>query len=318
MEDISDDWDIINLSFAEPDAPTTGNLHFDLCNTTDCPGAEGEDAFIKAIAAKRASGKIVQISIGGQNGQVTLTSDAARDQFVSTVGGIIDKFGLDGLDIDFEGSSISLDTGDNDFKNPTTPAIVNLISALKSLKAKYGDAFTLTFAPETFFVQLGLQFYGSGKFGGQDPRAGSYLPIIDALRDDITMVHVQDYNSGPIVGLDGTSYNMGNADFHVAMTDILLAGFPVAGNTTNMFAPLKPIQVGFGAPSSVDAGNGYIDPSQIQNAVSCITSGTNCGSYTPKAKYPDFRGVMAWSINWDQFFNATFHTSLRPFLDSLP
>ena len=86
-------------------------------------------------------------------------------------------------------------------------------------------------APETFFVQLGYQFYGSGPCGGQDPRAGSYLPVIHALRNDLTVLHVQDYNSGPIMGLDNQYHTMGGADFHIAMTDMLLAGFPVAGNT---------------------------------------------------------------------------------------
>lgn len=58
----------------------------------------------------------------------------------------------------------------------------DLIAALKTLKARYGDDFVLTMAPETFFVQLGYQYYGTGKWGGQDPRAGAYLPVIHALR----------------------------------------------------------------------------------------------------------------------------------------
>lgn len=317
MSDVTDDWDVINLSFGEPDAPTTGNIHFNLCTTTDCPTAESEAEFIAAIDKKVAAGKLVQVSIGGQNGQVRLETTAARDKFVETVSAILDKFHLTGLDIDFEGQSISLDTGDTDFKNPTTPVIVNLISALKSLKAKYPN-FTLTMAPETFFVQLAVQFYGSGPFGGQDPRSGSFIPIIEAMRDDLTILHTQDYNSGPITGLDGTSYNMGGVDFHVAMTDILLEGFDIAGNSSlGHFDALRPDQVGFGVPSNDQAGNGYVDVSVIQNAVSCITSGSNCGAYKPKNTFPDFRGVMAWSINWDNYSNNTFSAGMGKFFDSL-
>lgn len=89
---------------------------------------------------------------------------------------------------------------------------------------------------------------------------------------------------------------MGSSDFHVAMTDILLNGFAVAGKTDKMFPPLRPDQVGFGVPSSTGAGNGYIDPTQIQAAVDCIAKGSSCGSYTPKAgPYPDVRGVMTVS-----------------------
>jgi chitinase len=176
---------------------------------------------------------------------------------VSSASAIIDHYGLDGVDIDFEGHSLSLDTGDRDFRNPTTPVIVNLISALKSLKARYGAGFVLTMAPETFFVQLGYQFYGSGQFGGADPRAAAYLPVIDALRDDLTLLHVQDYNSGPIMGLDNQFHTMGVADFHVAMTDMLLTGFPIEGNPANVFPPLRQDQVAFGLPASVNAGNGF-------------------------------------------------------------
>ena len=247
-----------------------------------------------------------------------MTTTAARDKFVSSVSAIIDRYGLDGVDIDFEGHSLSLNTGDTDFKNPTTPVIVNLISALKSLKARYGANFVLTMAPETFFVQLGYQYYGSGPWGGQDPRAGSYLPVIYAMRNDLTVLHVQDYNSGSIMGLDNQYHSMGGADFHIAMTDMLLAGFPVAGNTANMFPALREDQVAFGAPSSVSAGNGYVAPAGVQQAVTCLVKGGNCGGYTVRSgTNPNFRGLMTWSINWDRYYNWEFRTSHEPFLNGL-
>jgi chitinase len=196
--------------------------------------------------------------------------------------------------------------------------IVNLISALKSLKARYGAGFVLTMAPETFFVQLGYQYYGSGPWGGQDPRAGSYLPVIYAMRNDLTVLHVQDYNSGSIMGLDNQYHSMGGADFHIAMTDMLMAGFPVAGNTANMFPALREDQVAFGAPSSVSAGNGYVAPAGVQQAVTCLVKGTNCGGYTPRSgTNPNFRGLMTWSINWDKYYNWEFQTAHRPFLTGL-
>jgi chitinase len=248
----------------------------------------------------------VLISIGGQNGQVQLTTTAARDAFVKSVGEIIDRYGLDGLDIDFEGHSLSLDDGDTDFTKPTTPSIVNLISAVKSLKARYGEKFTLTMAPETFFVQLGHQFYGSGPSGGQDPRAGAYLPVIHALRDDLTLLHVQDYNSGPIVGLDEQYHTMGSADFHIAMTDMLLAGFPVAGDKDHVFPALKPSQVAIGLPASPNAGNGHTPPADVTKALNCLTKSTDCGSYKTHGTWPDLRGLMAWSINWDRYNKDEF------------
>ncbi|WP_328536383.1 chitinase [Streptomyces sp. NBC_00344] len=306
MADVPDSWDVIDLAFGEPTSATSGDVRFSLCPAAECPGVESVADFKAAIKAKQAAGKKVLISIGGQNGQVQLTTTAARDTFVSSVSKIIDDYGLDGLDIDFEGHSLSLDTGDKDFRNPTTPVVVNLISALKTLKAKYGAGFVLTMAPETFFVQLGYQYYGSGPFGGQDPRAGAYLPVINALRDDLTLLHVQDYNSGSIMGLDNQYHSMGGADFHIAMTDMLLTGFPVAGDQSRMFAPLRPDQVAIGLPASTNAGNGYTSTADVNTALNCLTRKTDCGSYTTHGSWPDLRGLMAWSINWDLFSNQEF------------
>ncbi|KOG88504.1 chitinase, partial [Streptomyces varsoviensis] len=306
MADVPDSWDVIDLAFGEPTSTTSGDIRFDRCPKSECPNVESEDEFKAAIKAKQAAGKKVLISIGGQNGQVRLTTTAARDAFVRSVGAIIDRYGLDGLDIDFEGHSLSLNTGDTDFKNPKTPVIVNLISAVKTLKAKYGAGFTLTMAPETFFVQLGYQYYGSGKWGGQDPRAGAYLPVIHALRDDLTLLHVQDYNSGPITGLDNQYHSMGGADFHIAMTDMLLTGFPVAGDKNNVFPALKPSQVAIGLPASPTAGNGHTTPGEVNKALDCLTKKTSCGGYATHGTWPALRGLMAWSVNWDSFNKREF------------
>ncbi|MGW1885277.1 chitinase [Streptomyces sp. NPDC001970] len=301
MADVPDSWDIINLAFGEPTSVTSGDIRFSLCPASECPNVESVADFKAAIKAKQAAGKKVLISIGGQNGQVQLSTTAARDAFVSSVSKIIDDYGLDGLDIDFEGHSLSLNAGDTDFRNPTTPVVVHLISALKTLKARYGDDFVLTMAPETFFVQLGYQYYGSGPFGGQDPRCGAYLPVIHALRDDLTLLHVQHYNSGPIMGLDDQYHTMGNADFHISMTDMLLTGFPVAKDQSRFFPALRPEQVAIGLPATTTAGNGHTPPAEVDKALDCLTKGTNCGSYRTHGTWPGLRGLMTWSVNWDRY-----------------
>ncbi|MFI6566959.1 chitinase [Streptomyces sp. NPDC050534] len=306
LADVPDSWDVVDLAFGEPTSATSGDIRFTRCPVTECPNVESDADFKAAIKAKQAAGKKVLISIGGANGQVQLTTTAARDTFVSSVSNIIDTYGLDGLDIDFEGHSLSLNADDTDFKNPKTPVIVNLISALKTLKAKYGSKFVLTMAPETFFVQMGYQFYGTGKFGGQDPRCGAYLPVLYALRDDLTLLHVQDYNSGPIMGLDNQYHSMGGADFHIAMTDMLLTGFPVAGDANNVFPPLRPDQVAIGMPASTNAGNGYVAPAEVTKTLDCLTKKTSCGSYPTHGTWPALRGLMTWSVNWDRYSNWEF------------
>ncbi|MPZ84640.1 MAG: chitinase [Actinophytocola sp.] len=312
MADVPDAWDVVDLAFGEPTSVTSGDIRFTRCPVAECPNVESEAEFIAAIRAKQAQGKKVLISIGGANGQVQLTTAAARDAFVSSVSAIIDRYGLDGLDIDFEGHSLYLNPGDTDFRNPTTPVIVNLIAALRSLKSRYGSDFVLTMAPETFFVQVGYQFYGG------DNRAGSYLPVIHAMRDALTVLHVQDYNSGPVMGLDNQYHNMGGADFHIAMTDMVKAGFPVA-TTGQTFPGLREDQIAFGLPAAVSAGNGYTAPAAVQQALNCLARNQNCGGYTLRGgASPAIRGLMTWSINWDRFYGWEFQNSHRPFLDSLP
>jgi len=316
MADIPAAWDIINLSFGEPTSVTSGDIRFTRCPAAECANVESDADFLSAIRAKQAQGKKVLISIGGANGQVQLTTTAARDRFVSSVAAIIDRWGLDGLDIDFEGHSLFLNAGDNDFRSPTTPVIVNLISALRSLKARYGARFVLTMAPETFFVQVGFQFYGGTSAG--DNRTGSYLPVIHAMRNDLTVLHVQDYNSGPVMGLDGQFHNIGNADFHIAMTDMVKAGFTVA-NTGIRFPGLREDQIAFGVPAANPAGNGFTAPAAVQAALNCLARNQSCGGYTLRGgTSPGIRGLMTWSINWDRFFNFEFQNSHEPFLNSLP
>lgn len=316
MADVPAAWDVINLAFGEPTSVTSGDIRFTLCPVAECPNVESEADFTAAIRAKQAQGKKVLISIGGANGQVQLTTAAARDKFVQSVSAIIDRYGLDGLDIDFEGHSLYLNAGDTDFRNPTTPVIVNLIAALKSLKARYGSDFVLTMAPETFFVQVGYQFYGGA--GGGDNRTGSYLPVIHAMRDALTVLHVQDYNSGPVMGLDGQYHNMGGADFHIAMTDMIKAGFPVA-RTGQTFPGLREDQIAFGLPAAVSAGNGYTSPAAVHDALNCLARNQSCGGYTLRGgASPALRGLMTWSINWDRFYGWEFQNSHEPFLNGLP
>jgi len=111
---------------------------------------------------------------------------------------------------------------------------------------------------------------------------------------------------------------MGGADFHIAMTDMLLAGFPVAGTTANVFPALREDQVAFGAPSSVSAGNGHVAPPGVQQAVNCLVKGIDCGGHAMcSGTNPGFRGLMTWSINWDRFYGDEFRTAHGPFLEAL-
>ncbi|GAB2699373.1 glycosyl hydrolase family 18 protein [Paenibacillus thermoaerophilus] len=305
LRDISPDFDVIQVAFAEPvGGASSGNMSFTPYNAT-------VSEFQSDIAFLKSRGQKVLISVGGANGTVELTTSQARQTFVNTMKSIINTYGFDGFDIDLEGSSLSLNPGDADFKNPTSPKIVNLISATREILNSYGPDFLLTMAPETAYVQGGASTYGG--------IWGAYLPLIHNLRNELDYLHVQHYNSGSMIGLDGRSYSQGTPDFHVAMAEMLLAGFPVANNPNNMFPALRPEQILIGLPASPQAaGGGYTTPENVQKALDYLIKGQSFGgSYVLRngAGYPGLKGLMTWSINWDKYNNYQFSTSHRAYLN---
>lgn len=108
------------------------------------------------------------------------------------------------------------------------------------------------------------------------------------------------------MGLDGQYHTMGGAEFHVAMTDMLLTGFPVAGDPDEVFPALRPEQVAIGMPATPRAGNSHIPPIEVEQALDCLTKGSGCGPYTPHGTWPALRGLMAWSVNWDRYGGDEF------------
>jgi chitinase len=167
--------------------------------------------------------------------------------------------------------------------------IQNVAAAHQQLRQQSGPDFLLTMAPQTLDVQPG----------------GRYEQLIHALDRDVDIVHTQYYNSGSMLGRDGNVYHQGNVDFITAQADILL-GY------------LRADQVALGLPASPQAaGSGFVSPSVVNDALDCLAHGVNCGSYQPVTSYPDIRGVMTWSVNWDQHSGRAFSNAVRPHLDGL-
>ena len=307
LRDVNSSWDVINISFAEPVSPgsTTGQMKFAV--TGD---ASYSDADFKAdIKSLQAKGKKIVLSIGGYEGYFSLTSSSAVSTFVSAIKGFVSAYGFDGIDIDLEQSSVQLNSGaDPDFKNPTSPKVVNLISAIRQICDAFGSNFILSWAPETFYLQMGFQYY-AGINQYVDARAGDYIPLIHALRDKTTYVQAQLYNSGAILAPDGGYYTMGDAASVIAMCKMLLTGFNVNNNPSYFFPALRPDQVVIGVPASGSAaGSGLVPNATLQQAFGTLNS-----------SYPGLRGIMAWSINWDNFQNGnSFATSNRNYLNTLP
>ncbi|CAL2080523.1 T9SS type A sorting domain-containing protein [Tenacibaculum sp. 190524A02b] len=247
----------------------------------------------------RDKGIPVIASIGGQNGHVELGTTAHKDEFVAGLKAIIDEYGFDGLDLDFEGGSMDFGAGalkDFSYENLAPfPKLKNVVDAFKEIKQHYGEHFILTCAPETFYVQVGYATYNN--------RGGSFLPVIHNLREELDLVMVQLYNTGSINALDDIAYAQATPDFIVAMTDMLLTGFKVASTGFHFPAlPATKVMVGLpSCPSAAPAG-GYLRPSETIKALNYLRFGTEYGGrkYTLRGNpHANIRGMMTWSVNWD-------------------
>ncbi|MBD3162816.1 MAG: chitinase [Candidatus Eisenbacteria bacterium] len=302
-------FDVIDVAFATPSEPDGATMRF-----VPDPGIyPTPEEFIEDIAALQSAGKTVLISIGGAADPVIVDDPTNVAAFVASMTDILETYGFDGIDIDLEGTSLYLEPGDDDFRSPTSPRIVYFIEAVSTLMDRFPNH-VLSAAPETAFVQGGYQTYGG--------IWGAYLPLIHALRDRLTFVHVQHYNTGSMFGRDGNIYEPATADFHVAMADMLLSGFTVDhwGNAV-YFDPLRQDQVAIGLPAGPSAGGGYTPAEIVHRALDLLVLGIPFGGRYELADpegYPGFRGLMTWSINWDVYYDRAFSTVHREYLDDLP
>ncbi|MCI3272770.1 chitinase [Streptomyces cylindrosporus] len=273
ISDVSSQYDIIAVAFA--DATTTpGAVTFNL----DSAGLGGYtvDQFKADIKAKQAAGKKVIVSVGGQNGTISVTDSASATNFANSVYSLMQTYGFDGVDIDLENGI-----------NATY-----MSQALRSLSSKAGSSLVITMAPQTIDMQS---------------TSNAYFQTALNIKDILTVVNMQYYNSGSMLGCDGKVYSQGSVDFLTALACIQLEG------------GLSPSQVGLGLPASTSgAGSGYVSPTVVNNALDCLAKGTNCGSFKPSKTYPDLRGAMTWSTNWDAAAGSAWSNAVGPHVHALP
>ncbi|MFH8285829.1 chitinase [Streptomyces antibioticus] len=273
ISDVPAQYDIIAVAFADATA-TPGAVTFNL----DSAGLGGYtvDQFKADIRAKQAAGKKVIISVGGETGTVAVNSSASATNFANSVHSLMQTYGFDGVDIDLENGL-----------NATY-----MTQALRSLSAQAGPSMILTMAPQTIDMQS---------------TSGAYFQTALNVKDILTVVNMQYYNSGSMLGCDGKVYSQGSVDFLTALACIQLEG------------GLAPSQVGLGLPASTrGAGSGYVSPTIVNNALDCLAKGTNCGSFKPSRTYPDLRGAMTWSTNWDATAGNAWSNAVGPHVHALP
>ncbi len=272
IRDVQAAYDIIAVSFADS-TTTPGQIVF---NLDPAVGYASVADFKADIAAKKAAGKSVIISVGGEKGNVTINSDASATAFANSAYALFQEYGFNGIDIDLEHGINS----------------TYLTKALRQLSALAGPKMVLTMAPQT----IDMQSTGT-----------EYFKTALAVKDILTVVNTQYYNSGSMLGCDGKVYSQGSVDFLTALACIQIQG------------GLDPSQVGLGVPASTrGAGSGYVAPSVVNSAIDCLTKLTGCGTFKPAQAWPTLRGAMTWSTNWDATAGNAWSNAVGPHVHGLP
>jgi chitinase len=303
LRDVSPQWDVIIVAFATPDknAPE-GTMQF------HTPAGLETGQFKADIAYLKGQGRKVMISLGGGGQHFTLADPKRVPNFVSSVSRIVSDYGFDGIDIDFESPSLSIEPGDTDFRHPTTPSIVNLISSIRQLREHFGTGLMVSLVPEGTQIPSGYPSYG-GQFG-------CYLPIAYAIRDILSFIDVQDYNTPPLQGLDGEIYQPGTVDYHAAMTELLLQGFPVGGDPKQFFPPMPAGKVAIGFLTG-DTTPGIVSQAMDYIITGKAPAGTKYKLRNP-AGYPAMIGAMFWTIDADRRGNYNFSNVVGSQLHEYP
>ncbi|MBC3955745.1 fibronectin type III domain-containing protein [Pseudomonas triticifolii] len=227
---------------------------------------KGTDAEFRAEVAKlNAQGRAVLISLGGADAHIELHA-GQEAALAAEICRLVEVYGFDGLDIDLEQTAITY--ADNATVLP---------AALKLVRKHYeteGKHFIISMAPEFPYLR----------------DAGAYLDYVSALEAYYDFIAPQYYNQGG----DGIWVDELNAwitqnnddqkrEFLYYLTDSLIHG-------TRGFSSIPADRLVIGLPSNNDgAATGYvIDPEDVNDALVALESDGN-----------PIRGLMTWSINWD-------------------
>lgn len=252
--------------------PKTTTVILAFVNTQTDGSVLADDANfpIDLIAKWHASGKKVIISVGGQNGNWpnVFASPANTANFISALQGIVDKYNLDGVDLDIE----------NYLATPRT--VANMII---SLRASLGTSKLIIVSPEDVTVFQ--------EFGVPDPDSATgyynyFVPIITLADHAIDFYQPQAYNNyfhktpGTVEYLQDVYLNWRNFQGLVSWGKPIANWTGVAGEKLLMGVLASPVAGG---------SNYYNDASVIQAFRDWLAANN----------YP-LRGFMMWDSHWDE------------------
>ncbi|KZW00451.1 hypothetical protein EXIGLDRAFT_761797 [Exidia glandulosa HHB12029] len=293
---LSDDWDVVNLLWAEPTA-SPGVVALSTCRQEPCqsdPNGTMHNALISAVKRRVQSGRTVQICVNCLQGVpssdfsiLSLDSQDALDNFVQSVQDIVGGYGFNGVYIDVERANCSSTVQDS-----TGMHCINLANAIRRLVQTYGTSLSIT-----------LQLYGDRI--GTNPDVGS-LGVVSDLSDVVTSLYVF-----PPVSMISTTLP--------EAVDALFpgGGLPLRDNTSLQIDHL-PVFFDVSASGSPGADAFWEDPSHVQAALSCITRNQSCAAGVKLGtSYPAFAGIVSRDIFDDETHGGAFRQAMVPYLKSL-
>jgi len=213
-------YDIIAVAFANA-TTTPGAVDFSIdSGLASALGGYSTSQFINDINTAHSRGQKVIISVGGQNGTISVSDSTSASNFANSVHSLMTTYGFDGVDIDLE-NGINAQF---------------MTSALQQL-ASMSSNLIVTTAPQT----IDMQSTGS-----------DYFALALDASSVITISNTQYYNSGTMNGCDGNVYSESTENFLTALACIQLKG-GIPANAVGLGLPASPSGAGSGyvSPSVV-------------------------------------------------------------------
>jgi chitinase len=182
-------YNLIAVAFADANpAAGTGAVTFNLDPATTYTGTA---EFITHINQLNSANRPVIISVGGQNGTISVADSGSATRFANSVVALMNQYGFKGVDIDLE--------------NGLNAQFMT--QALNSIRSQKPGAI-LTMAPQTIDMQNSANQY-----------------FMTAKNANVDLVNMQYYNSGCMLGCDQNAcYGQGTLQFLTMLACIQVQG----------------------------------------------------------------------------------------------
>ncbi|HEY1917396.1 MAG TPA: glycosyl hydrolase family 18 protein [Streptosporangiaceae bacterium] len=222
LAEVPSQYNLVAVAFGTATS-TAGQVAFSIdSGLSSALGGYTAAQFTSDIATLQARGQKVILSVGGQDGTISVDDAASATEFADSVYSLMQQYGFNGVDIDLENGV-----------NPTYMA-----SALEQLSSMAGSSLIIALAPQTIDVQS----------TGSD-----YLALALDIKSILTIMNTQYYNSGTMNGCDGNVYAESTENFMTALACIQLqSGLNASQIGLGLPASTSAAGSGYVAPSVVN------------------------------------------------------------------